>query len=150
MSPRRPPRLPGRLIVSPHVMFVLAQYPLLLIVFELDLLFDRSLILARVLFVHSIQYGGSVKPGSAAELSSQPDVDGFLVGAPDRSLSYNARATYPIFQTRMAEVYLQKLRVHLLQITCTCTRIPHHSLVGYRCYCTASLLDKIVHAMNCV
>jgi triosephosphate isomerase (TIM) len=27
-----------------------------------------------------IQYGGSVKPGNAAELMSQPDVDGFLVG----------------------------------------------------------------------
>ena len=78
-------------------MFVLAQYLLLLIVVALDLLVDRSLILARVLFVHRIQYGGSVKPGSAAELSSQPDIDGFLVGAPDRSpsLSYDARATYP-------------------------------------------------------
>eukprot|EP01048_Picozoa_sp_COSAG05_P005231 COSAG05_NODE_305_length_11703_cov_15.056705_3_plen_65_part_00 len=29
---------------------------------------------------HSIQYGGSVKPGSAAELSAMPDIDGFLVG----------------------------------------------------------------------
>ena len=27
-----------------------------------------------------IQYGGSVKPGNAAELISQPDIDGFLVG----------------------------------------------------------------------
>jgi triosephosphate isomerase len=27
-----------------------------------------------------IQYGGSVKPGNAAELFAQPDVDGFLVG----------------------------------------------------------------------
>jgi len=27
-----------------------------------------------------IQYGGSVKPSNAAELSAQPDVDGFLVG----------------------------------------------------------------------
>ena len=27
-----------------------------------------------------IQYGGSVKPGNAAELSALPDVDGFLVG----------------------------------------------------------------------
>ena len=27
-----------------------------------------------------IQYGGSVKPNNAAELSAQPDVDGFLVG----------------------------------------------------------------------
>jgi len=27
-----------------------------------------------------IQYGGSVKPANAAELSAQPDVDGFLVG----------------------------------------------------------------------
>jgi len=27
-----------------------------------------------------IQYGGSVKPSNAAELSTQPDVDGFLVG----------------------------------------------------------------------
>ena len=27
-----------------------------------------------------IQYGGSVKPGNAAELIAQPDVDGFLVG----------------------------------------------------------------------
>jgi triosephosphate isomerase len=27
-----------------------------------------------------IQYGGSVKPGNAAELIAQPDIDGFLVG----------------------------------------------------------------------
>jgi triosephosphate isomerase len=27
-----------------------------------------------------IQYGGSVKPGNAAELLSQPDIDGALVG----------------------------------------------------------------------
>jgi triosephosphate isomerase len=27
-----------------------------------------------------IQYGGSVKPGNAAELIGQPDIDGFLVG----------------------------------------------------------------------
>ena len=27
-----------------------------------------------------IQYGGSVKPGNAAELMSQPDIDGALVG----------------------------------------------------------------------
>ena len=27
-----------------------------------------------------IQYGGSAKPANAAELISQPDVDGFLVG----------------------------------------------------------------------
>jgi triosephosphate isomerase len=27
-----------------------------------------------------IQYGGSVKPGNARELMSQPDVDGALVG----------------------------------------------------------------------
>jgi triosephosphate isomerase len=27
-----------------------------------------------------IQYGGSVKPGNMAELISQPDVDGALVG----------------------------------------------------------------------
>jgi triosephosphate isomerase len=27
-----------------------------------------------------IQYGGSVKPGNIAELMSQPDVDGALVG----------------------------------------------------------------------
>ena len=27
-----------------------------------------------------IQYGGSVKPANAAELSAQPDIDGFLVG----------------------------------------------------------------------
>ncbi len=27
-----------------------------------------------------IQYGGSVKPGNAAELAAQPDIDGFLVG----------------------------------------------------------------------
>ena len=27
-----------------------------------------------------IQYGGSVKPGNAAELMAQPDVDGALVG----------------------------------------------------------------------
>jgi triosephosphate isomerase len=27
-----------------------------------------------------IQYGGSVKPDNAAELISQPNVDGFLVG----------------------------------------------------------------------
>jgi len=27
-----------------------------------------------------IQYGGSVKPGNAAELFAQPDIDGFLVG----------------------------------------------------------------------
>ncbi len=27
-----------------------------------------------------IQYGGSVKPGNAADLISQPDIDGFLVG----------------------------------------------------------------------
>ena len=27
-----------------------------------------------------IQYGGSVKPDNAAELMSQPDVDGALVG----------------------------------------------------------------------
>ena len=27
-----------------------------------------------------LQYGGSVKPGNAAELMSQPDIDGALVG----------------------------------------------------------------------
>jgi triosephosphate isomerase len=27
-----------------------------------------------------IQYGGSVKPGNAAELMGQPDIDGALVG----------------------------------------------------------------------
>jgi triosephosphate isomerase len=27
-----------------------------------------------------IQYGGSAKPGNTAELMSQPDVDGLLVG----------------------------------------------------------------------
>jgi triosephosphate isomerase len=27
-----------------------------------------------------VQYGGSVKPGNAAELMSQPDIDGALVG----------------------------------------------------------------------
>ena len=27
-----------------------------------------------------IQYGGSVKPGNARELMSQPDIDGALVG----------------------------------------------------------------------
>ena len=27
-----------------------------------------------------IQYGGSVKPDNAAEIMTQPDVDGFLVG----------------------------------------------------------------------
>jgi len=27
-----------------------------------------------------IQYGGSVKPGNAAELMAQPDIDGALVG----------------------------------------------------------------------
>ncbi len=27
-----------------------------------------------------IQYGGSVKPGNATELMSQPDIDGALVG----------------------------------------------------------------------
>jgi triosephosphate isomerase len=37
-----------------------------------------------------IQYGGSVKPGNARELMSQPDVDGALVGGAsldDRSFS---------------------------------------------------------------
>ena len=27
-----------------------------------------------------VQYGGSVKPGNAKELMSQPDIDGALVG----------------------------------------------------------------------
>jgi triosephosphate isomerase len=27
-----------------------------------------------------VQYGGSVKPGNAAELMGQPDIDGALVG----------------------------------------------------------------------
>lgn len=35
---------------------------------------------AEVADATRIQYGGSVKPGNAAELFSQPDIDGFLVG----------------------------------------------------------------------
>lgn len=35
---------------------------------------------AEVAAATRIQYGGSVKPGNAAELIGQPDIDGFLVG----------------------------------------------------------------------
>jgi triosephosphate isomerase len=35
---------------------------------------------ARAATETRIQYGGSVKPGNAAELIAQPDIDGFLVG----------------------------------------------------------------------
>ncbi|MCB1207178.1 MAG: triose-phosphate isomerase [Verrucomicrobiae bacterium] len=35
---------------------------------------------AETAAVVRIQYGGSVKPGNAGELISQPDIDGFLVG----------------------------------------------------------------------
>lgn len=35
---------------------------------------------AEVAAATRIQYGGSVKPGNAEELISQPDIDGFLVG----------------------------------------------------------------------
>ncbi len=41
----------------------------------LERLFDREVAEAV-----RIQYGGSVKPGNAAELIAQPDIDGFLVG----------------------------------------------------------------------
>ena len=40
----------------------------------------RSLYGARVARSVTIQYGGSMKPGNAAELLAQPDVDGGLIG----------------------------------------------------------------------
>jgi triosephosphate isomerase len=45
-----------------------------------------------------IQYGGSVKPGSSAELSSQPDIDGFLVGGAALTVSKRFHAPLPPFQ----------------------------------------------------
>ena len=40
----------------------------------------RSLYGARVARSVTIQYGGSMNPGNAAELLAQPDIDGGLVG----------------------------------------------------------------------
>ena len=41
---------------------------------EFDLIGDEAAAARRIL------YGGSAKPGNAAELYAQPDIDGFLVG----------------------------------------------------------------------
>ena len=54
----------------------------------------RHLYGARIARSITIQYGGSMKPGNAAELLAQPDIDGGLIGgaslkAPDFSLVVN-------------------------------------------------------------
>ena len=48
-----------------------------------------------------IQYGGSVKPGNAAELMSQPDIDGALVGG--ASLDPESFASIVLFETETQE-----------------------------------------------
>ena len=40
----------------------------------------RHLYGARIARSITIQYGGSMKPGNAAELLAQPDIDGGLIG----------------------------------------------------------------------
>jgi triosephosphate isomerase (TIM) len=47
-----------------------------------------------------IQYGGSAKPGNAAELISQPDIDGFLVGG----ASLEPDSFYEIVKAAIEEV----------------------------------------------
>ena len=56
----------------------------------------RELFTAEIADLTQIQYGGSVKPSNSAELMSQVDIDGVLVGG----ASLSSESFIPIIRTR--------------------------------------------------